>query len=142
MFFFTFRLYFFFYPYFVSIYVYLNTHFDISMKKRCINCYYNPYSLSPLLRSSTHLLSFSKDFRFSLLVFCFLINRYGFDKDGNSRRGDTRNANNSTPFGSERFNSKGYDWEGKGGQNSFSFLQYLQNSLKRMEKIKVDAIFA
>lgn len=48
-------------------------------------------------------------------MFCFLINRYGFDKDGNSRRGDIRNVNNLILFGSERFNSKGYDWEGKGG---------------------------
>jgi hypothetical protein len=44
------------------------------------------------------------------LVICC---RYGFDVAGNSRRGLTRNENNTTPYGSGRFNGKGYDWEGK-----------------------------
>lgn len=50
-----------------------------------------------------------------LLIFPLLFStyRYGFDVSGNSRRGATRNVNNTTPFGWERFSTKGYDWEGK-----------------------------
>ncbi|KAK3097854.1 hypothetical protein FSP39_013843 [Pinctada imbricata] len=46
--------------------------------------------------------------------------RYGFNTDGANSRGVMRNANNSLPWGSNIYNTRGFDWQGydKDGYNN------------------------